>query len=95
MVRASPDVTIKSHHVQYGNTELQYLAGNDIASKLSAQNTLDELFSPFTAMQVPGYPGHGNQIRARSHQAPRYHRPLAQLGLPLRARRAQAMRRHL
>ncbi|KAI0356218.1 hypothetical protein OH77DRAFT_1423821 [Trametes cingulata] len=35
--------------VKYGNAELQNLAGNDICSKLSTQNVLPELFSPFTA----------------------------------------------
>ncbi|EIW63017.1 uncharacterized protein TRAVEDRAFT_141629 [Trametes versicolor FP-101664 SS1] len=35
--------------MKYGNTELERLAGDDIASKLSTQNVLAELFSPFTA----------------------------------------------
>ncbi|KAI0365612.1 hypothetical protein BV20DRAFT_972855 [Pilatotrama ljubarskyi] len=37
--------------VKYGNAELQFLAKNDIWSKLSTQNVLPELFSTFTAHQ--------------------------------------------
>ncbi|EIW63019.1 uncharacterized protein TRAVEDRAFT_34275 [Trametes versicolor FP-101664 SS1] len=35
--------------IKYGNKELEQLAGNDIASKLSTQNALTELFSRFTS----------------------------------------------
>ncbi|KAI0769670.1 hypothetical protein BD413DRAFT_77371 [Trametes elegans] len=35
--------------VKYGNADLETLAGTDVASKLSTQNVLDELFSRFTS----------------------------------------------
>ncbi|OJT09293.1 hypothetical protein TRAPUB_14290 [Trametes pubescens] len=38
---------------KYGNKELEQLAGDDIASKLSTQNALTELFSRFTSRRVP------------------------------------------